>query len=136
MALFSRAGPVGGKRVEAFVLLTVFSLGLGLIGNFLMLLALSYLGTGFGFGDLKNDGTRIFLVSLGLGLADGAWAFSPVYHWSFLVISAVVHWVLLQAVFGGDLSSREAGMVAVCYRVLYFGVAVFVAGAWVARAGS
>ena len=106
--------------MQVFVTVWLYSACLTGVGSGLFLLALSYMGTGFGFGDLEKDLLKLAAVSLLVGVADGLWTFLPMHHWSFRVIVMIVHWILLRLSFFEDLSSKEASMVAVVTRVFYF----------------
>jgi len=111
--------------MQVFVIVGLYSACLTGLGSGLFLLALSYMGTGFGFGDLKKDLLKLAAVSLLVGAADGLWTFLPMHHWSFHVIIMIVHWILLKLLFFEDLSTKEASMVVVVTRVFYFLVALF-----------
>jgi len=107
-----------------YVTIALYSAIITAVGTGLSLLALSHLGTGFGFGDVLKDTLKIALVSVLVGVADALWSLAPVHHWSFHVIVALVHGFLLRMFFFYELSGKEATMVAVVTRVLYFLVAL------------
>ena len=111
--------------MSPFVAVGLYSACIAVAGSFFFLLALSYLGTGFGFGDIKKDLLKIAFVSALVGLADAAWSLVPIHHWSFHLITMLVHGILLRVAFFEALSKKEASMVAVVSRVLYFLVALF-----------
>ena len=106
--------------MQVFLMVGLLSACLTAVGSGLFLVALSYMGTGFGFGDLKKDLLKLAAVSALVGVADGLWTFAPMHHWSFHVIVMLVHGILLRLFFFEDLSGKEASMVAVVTRVFYF----------------
>ena len=110
--------------MRVFSIVGLYSACITAVGSGLFLLALSYLGTGFGFGDLKKDVLKLATVSVLVGVADGLWTFAPMHHWSFHVIVMLVHGILLRIFFFEDLSGKEASMVVVVTRVFYFIVAL------------
>ena len=115
--------------MQAFVVAAIFSFVVACVGSFVSLLLLSYAGTGFGFGDLRKDLLKLAIVALLVGLIDGAWTFMPNQHWSFYVITSVVHAIALSIAFFGDLSIKEAGLAAVGCRILYIIVGVTILAA-------
>jgi len=110
--------------MRVFAVVGLYSACITAVGSGLFLVALSYLGTGFGFGDLKKDLLKLAAVSALVGAADGLWTFAPMRHWSFHVMVMLVHGILLRLFFFEDLCSKEATMVAVVTRVFYFIVAL------------
>ena len=106
--------------MSPFVTVGLWSACITAVGSVLSLLALSHLGTGFGFGDLEKDLLKIAVVSVLVGVAEPLMWSAPVQHWSFHIVVILVHAILLRLLFFNDLSSQEAFMVAVVTRVLYF----------------
>ena len=110
--------------MSPFVAVGLYSACIAAVGSFTFLLALSYLGTGFNFDNIMKDLSKIAFVSSLVGLAEAAWLLGAIHHWSFHLIIMLVHGILLRVVFFEDLSKKEASMVAVASRVLYFLVAL------------
>lgn len=110
-----------------YVTIGLYSACITAVGSGISLLALSYLGTGFGFGEIAKDMLRIVIVSVLVGVADILWSLAPVHHWSFHVIVMLVHGFLLRVFFFHELSGKEATMVAVVTRALLFLVSLFLA---------
>lgn len=102
-----------------FVTVWVCSACITAVGSGLFLLALSYFGTGFGFGDVRKDLLKIAIVSAPVGVVDALWSFVPMRHWSFHVLAVIVHGILLRLFFLEGLCNKEAFLVAFVSRVLW-----------------
>ena len=86
------------------------------IGSFLALLFLNFLGTGFGYGDLKKDLLRIAGVATIVACVEGGWSFAPARHWTFAIITTVIHAIVFKLFFMEELETTEAVMAAVICR--------------------
>jgi hypothetical protein len=115
--------------MPGFLTVLVYSLCLAAIGDFLILLALNYAGTGFGFGSIKIDIAKLLAVAVIVGLIDAAWSLAPRHDFVFHAITAIVHAVVLTLFFFRDLSHHEALIVAVGQRIIYFVVSVTILAA-------
>jgi hypothetical protein len=115
--------------MHLFLIISGYGFFIAAVGDFLILLALSYAGTGFGFGDLRKDVLKILAVSVIVGLIDGAWSLSPGQSFAFYAITAVIHSVVLRLFFFDDISNTEAGIVAVGRQIIYMIVLVAILAA-------
>lgn len=113
----------------AFVIITIVGFVLTLIGSFVCLLLLNYAGTGFGFGNIPKDLLKIAVVSVIIGLIEGAWTFSTRQSLAFNVLTALVHGIILTLFFFEDLSFKEGVLVGVGCQMIYLAatLTIFVA---------
>jgi hypothetical protein len=114
----------------SFLTIVLLSGVIAFVVSFVCLLIFSYAGTGFGFGDLKQDLVKLVFIGLVVGAVDAAWQLLPWQHWSFYALTAVVHIGALRAAFMPDLSAAEATAPAVVTRLVYIGVLLKIAPVW------
>jgi len=108
--------------MDDFVLKAVQSFCFGFVANVIMLVVISSMGTGFGFGHFKKDMVRVGFVALVVALADGAWTLVPQSHWSWInhCVSGVVHVGVLRMTFLEEITHVESVGVAAGCRSAYW----------------